>query len=203
MELKRKALIVFKVAFAALGLSSVVQEIIVLSQRGAFDAINFFSYFTIISNILAGAALLVSAYYVLQNRSRIRVDIFRGATTLYMALTGVVFSLLLSNLPNLTAVPWDNIVLHYIIPVAMVIDWVLHPPKTKFAWKYISLWLVFPVVYVTYSLVRGSITDWYPYPFLNPANGGYSQVLLTSLFITIFTVSAAVLLARISAFRAK
>lgn len=203
MKHKRTALIGFKVVFAALGLSSVFQEIIVLNQSGVFDAVNFFSYFTILSNILAALTLLLSAYYVHKNRSRFRIDVLRGATTLYMAMTGVVFSLLLSNLPNLTAVPWDNIVLHYIIPVIMVIDWIVDPPKTKFTWKHIALWMVFPIVYVAYSLIRGAATDWYPYPFLNPSNGGYGQVLLTSVFITIFAVSAAVLLARLAQQRTK
>jgi hypothetical protein len=37
--------------------------------------------------------------------------------------------------------------------------------------------MAFPLVWLAYTLVRGPIVDWYPYPFLNPANvGGYVGV---------------------------
>ena len=203
MKHKRSALIAFKVGFALLGISSVVQEIVVLTQRGVFNPVNFFSYFTILSNIFAAVILGVGAYYLYKRHTSNKFNVLRGAAALYMVVTGVVFSLLLSNLQNLTAVPWDNTVLHYIIPVVMLVDWFIDPPKMKFTFKHIGLWIVFPLLYVTYSLLRGSVVNWYPYPFLNPANGGYGQVFLTSIFITIFVVSAAFLLVRIAAARAK
>lgn len=37
--------------------------------------------------------------------------------------------------------------------------------------------LLFPLLYVIYVLVRGAAIDWYPYPFLNPSVvGGYPIV---------------------------
>ena len=40
-------------------------------------------------------------------------------------------------------------------------------------------WLIFPIVYVVYSLVRGPIADWYPYPFLDPnLDGGAGKVAI-------------------------
>jgi hypothetical protein len=37
-------------------------------------------------------------------------------------------------------------------------------------------WLAFPVVFAVYSLIRGPIVQWYPYPFLDPRAHGYLHV---------------------------
>jgi hypothetical protein len=72
-----------------------------------------------------------------------------------------------------------NIVLHYIMPVAVVLDWFLQPPAARLEKKHLAISLVVPTAYLVYVLVRGASIDWYPYPFLNPANvGGYSGVAM-------------------------
>jgi hypothetical protein len=36
------------------------------------------------------------------------------------------------------------------------------------------------LVWVVFTLIRGAIENWYPYPFLDPANGGYGSVAVVS-----------------------
>jgi hypothetical protein len=43
--------------------------------------------------------------------------------------------------------------------------------------------MIFPVIYFFYSLIRGFITDWYPYFFVDVTKLGYPQVLFTSLVL--------------------
>ena len=50
---------------------------------------------------------------------------FRGAATLYMAITGMIFSLLLSGADVQTPIPWVNSTLHYVFPLFIVIDWLV------------------------------------------------------------------------------
>ncbi|MGA8046237.1 MAG: Pr6Pr family membrane protein, partial [Dermatophilaceae bacterium] len=69
---------------------------------------------------------------------------------------------------DLTAVPWDNTVLHYIVPVAMLVDYLLDRPRRRLSFRASLLWLIYPLAYAGYSLIRGAIVDWYPYPFLDP-----------------------------------
>jgi hypothetical protein len=38
-------------------------------------------------------------------------------------------------------------------------------------------------VWIVYTMIRGPIAGWYPYPFLDPANGGYGSVAVTTLVI--------------------
>jgi len=44
--------------------------------------------------------------------------------------------------------------------------------------------------------VRGAADGWYPYPFLDPATGGYGQVVVTVVAITLgFLVISAITVA--------
>jgi hypothetical protein len=53
------------------------------------------------------------------------------------------------------------------------------------------VWLAFPVVYLVYSLIRGPIVDWYPYPFLDPGHNGYGAVAVTSLMLLVMSAALA------------
>lgn len=184
MTKHQRLLVSFKLFFGLLALSSVLTEIVVLSDRGKLVPVNFFSFFTIESNIFAASALLLGAVMVGRTKQPSWLPMIRGAATLYMVMTGVIFSVLLSGLNvQLTAIPWDNIVLHYIMPVVLVIDWIVDPPKKKMSFRQGLVWIIFPLVYVFYTLVRGALVGWYPYPFLNPATGGYDRIFFVSVFI--------------------
>lgn len=176
--------------FGLLGLSAVITEIIILVNEGVFNPLNFFSFFTIQSNIAAALLLLYLA--TARNVSQ-TVQAIRGAISLYMLMTGVIFALLLSGLADarLTALPWDNTVLHYIMPIVVTLDWAIHPPKKKLAPKAVWAWTIFPIVYVIYTLLRGSAVGWYPYPFLNPQASSYVEVGVTSVVIAVFVIIAA------------
>lgn len=186
--INQKSVIFFKVFFGLLGFSAIVTEIAVLLDRQSFNPVNFFSYFTILSNVFAVVTLLFGAYIVAsKTKQRWFSDLLRGAATLYMVITGIVFSLLLANIENatLTAVAWDNTVLHYIMPIAVFIDWLIDRSRSKFSYKTSLLWLAFPIIYVVYSLVRGMAINWYPYPFLNPEVNGYTGVVVTVIGIAL------------------
>jgi len=173
-------LISYKLFFALLGFSSIIIEMAVTMERGTFKAENFFSYFTIETNILVVVMLLMSAVAIAAGKNG-KLDLFRSATTVYILVVGIGFSALLSGLEGvkLTAVPWDNVVLHYIIPVAVFADFMTDRPRRKLPFKKALLWLLFPIIYATYALVRGGLTGWYPYPFLNPDVSGAASVVTT------------------------
>jgi len=120
-----------------------------------------------------------------------QLALYRGAATLYMVTTGIVFAVLLSGLEAgvLTAVPWDNTVLHYIMPIVLIVDWLVDPPKARIAFKKALVWMIFPITYVVYTLVRGHYAAWYPYPFLNPDTKGWLAVAITSVCIAATTVA--------------
>lgn len=180
MKLRKPLLFSYKVFFALLGLSSIIIEIAVLMGRGVFNPVNFFSFFTIETNCLVVITLLLSALALAVGKQT-KLDVLRAATTVYILVVGIGFSFLLSGLEDvaLTAVPWDNVVLHYIMPAAVLVDFLIDPPKRTLNFKTSLFWLFFPALYAAYSLVRGVLIGWYPYPFLNPATNGPGAVALT------------------------
>lgn len=196
-------LIGFKLILGLLTLSALITEIVVLIDRGRFDAANFFSYFTVESNLLMSIALLLSVALLAGGRSIDSLAMFRGAATLYMLVTGIGFSVLLSGLEStqFTAVPWDNTVLHYLVPIGAAIDWLIDPPAVAISSRKAMLWLLFPLAYVTYSAIRGPIVDWYPYPFLDPDNNGVAAVVVVSIGIALLAALLALALAWYSRFR--
>lgn len=170
--MKRSLLISARLFFGLLALIAIGRQLAIHIHHG-YSIVNFFSYFTNLSNIFAAIVLLLGAFSLIQHRDpTVREDIIRGTSIVCMALVGIVFALLLRGQDLGSLLPWINIVLHYIMPVVIVLDWLYQPPKTKLALKQAAYWLIFPSLYLAYSIIRGAIVGWYAYPFFDPAKSG-------------------------------
>ncbi|SEM31222.1 Pr6Pr family membrane protein [Streptacidiphilus jiangxiensis] len=154
---------------------------------------NFFSYFTILSNCSMTVVLLVGGVLGMAGRRGVP-DLLRGAVTLYMAITGIVYAVALAQYEALGTIPWVNDVVHRLMPVVIFIDWLAVPPRRPVRWTQALWWLAFPLLYLPYTLIRGPIVDWYPYPFLDPREKGYGHVVISSLVITLTFLGVGVLL---------
>lgn len=148
---------------------------------------NFLSYFTIQTNILSALVFL----YVGINKDKKPVkDLLRGGITTYMIITGIAYALLLEKTQGQLDYPWINLVYHKIMPALVTISWIFFPVKLHLRYKQAFLWLVFPLIYGVYTLIRGLLVNWYPYDFVNPIKIGYGAVFLNfavfcfMLFIT-------------------
>lgn len=176
---QRWLLFVARLGFGVLTLTAIVVQL-TIHVGNSFDPVNFFSYFTNLSNIFAVVVFIIGAISLLTYREPTpRDDIIRGAAVVAMAVVGVVFSLLLRDEDLGTLLPWVNFVLHYLMPVVVVVEWLVQPPKSRISFRQTLYWLIYPLLYVVYSLIRGAIVGFYAYPFLNPAKiGGYGVVAL-------------------------
>lgn len=178
----------YRLFFAALTLVAVVYQLYDgAANRDDFSVSNFFSFFTIQSNIIAAVVLLLLATIWREERS-LNVTLLRGGAVAWMTTTGVVYGLLLSGYTDAlqTAVPWVNNVLHRIVPIVMVVDWIIERPFHRLTFRQCLVWMAYPLAFLAYSLIRGPIVDWYPYPFLNPDEvGGYAGVAAYSVGIAI------------------
>jgi hypothetical protein len=179
------ALALFRLAFAAVTVIAIVYQFVQLADAGTLVPLNFFSYFTIQSNLIAIAVFLVGA--ARRNSEPTRGwELVRGAAVVYMTVTLVVYALLLSGTNVDTATPWVNIVVHQLMPIAVIVDWLLDPPRRQITFRDSLVWLVYPLAWTGYTLLRGPIAGWYPYPFLDPANGRYGIVAGYVVGILIF-----------------
>ena len=183
----------YRVGFGLLTLIAIGYQFVhSIAINDAFRPGNFFSFFTIESNIFAAIVLLAFALRGRQQPRSQTADLVRGAAVLSMTTTGIVYGLLLSGYTDelQTATPWVNNVVHRIMPVVLLVDWFVMPPSTRLTVHRALVWLSFPGAYLIYSLVRGPIVDWYPYPFLNPdLAGGYVGVALYCVAIAIGVVA--------------
>lgn len=157
------------------------------------SSVNYFSYFTTLSNLVGGAALVVCVDRRIGRRSW--SGWLRGAAVLYLVITGVIYAVLLGGETH----TWVNWVQHRIMPVYMPLDWLLVAPAARLRfWRTLGGWLVFPIVYLAYTLAHGSATGWYPYKFLDldthPAATVWRNIAGVS---AAFVLVAAVLLLRL------
>ena len=163
---------------------------------------NFFSFFTIQSNVLAAAAL-VCATLVRRDERSLGFDAARTAATFYIAITGVVFATLLSGMQEQldTHNPFANSVLHYVIPAAAALDWLVDPPRHRLGTRVALAWLAYPLAWFAYTLARGAAAGWYPYPFVDVSEHGYGRVLVNGVVFLAAFAAGALALARLAAWR--
>lgn len=180
----RRALAIARLGFAGLGLAAVTAQLIKGLDRSAFSVVNFFSFFTIQSNLIAVVSLAVTGVAAWRDRDSGAV-LLRALATLAMVTTGVVYVLLLRGLEESlqTPVPWINSVLHYVMPIVLFADWLIDRPDPMLTFRRALVVLLYPIAWVVYSLVRGPFADWYAYPFLDVRDKGYGSVLLTCLVL--------------------
>ncbi len=149
--------------------------------------IRYFSYFTILTNLL-----VATCYTTLLLSPGSAAGHFFGrqqtlaATTVYIIIVGLIYNTILRFLWNphgLQAVVDE--LLHAVIPVLAFICWLLYAGKNKLEWRDISSWLIYPLAYLAFVLLRGSASDFYPYPFIDRTALGTNKVLVNAAAITL------------------
>jgi hypothetical protein len=173
--------------FALLTIAAMVTQAVDLAGAGKLDPVNYLSYFTIQSNLIAAVVFLIGALARRGAHTK-GWELVRGGALLYMTVTYVVFALLLSGIDVDTRLAWVNTVVHTVFPLAVIVDWLIDPPQHRISFRDSLVWLVYPLAWTAYTLVRGAIAGWYPYPFIDPANGGYGSVALYVVGILVFGV---------------
>ncbi|MBH0775153.1 Pr6Pr family membrane protein [Nocardia bovistercoris] len=181
-----------RVAIGLLGTVALVWIPLRDADLGAFSPANYFSYFTIQSNVLGVVVLLVGGLRDPLDRGW---QFVRGAATLYLLITGVIYAVLLANIDVSLTDRWINDVLHRILPIVMLLDWVLAPVALGVSARSIGVWLIYPLVYGAYTLVRGPFADWYPYPFIDPRRQGYVSLIIGLIILAgVFALLASAVL---------
>ncbi len=142
-----------------------------------------FSFFTIQSNTLCAVASLSLARDAARDGGRWRV--LRLDALLGITVTGLVYSTVIARYDQLNG--WQqhsvNACVHYIVPVAMVLGWLLFGPRPRVSARTIGWALVWPACYLAYILIQGHFSRWYPYPFLDVASQGYGRVVANSVAV--------------------
>lgn len=192
----RIAAIVYRLLFAALALTAVAVQFFAVTIPLGHSIFNFFCYFTNLSNIMISIVFIVSALRLVSGRkdpSDSDVAI-RGGVVVYIVFVGVVFNTILADTDLGALIPWVNVVVHMIIPVAGIVDWLIWAPRRHLPFRVALWWMIWPAAYSIFSVARGAIDGFYPYPFFNPSvSGGYGGVALWCLVLVVAFFVLAVL----------
>jgi hypothetical protein len=144
--------------------------------------ITFFSFFTILTNILTASVFTAVAFHPKHGWGKwLCRPSAQAATAVYIAIVGMVYQLLLRQLWNPQGAQWvADVLLHSMVPVGYVVYWLLFAPRAGLSWKDSVTWLIYPGVYLVYVLARGAVSGSYPYPFVDVNVLGYGGVLARS-----------------------
>lgn len=155
--------------------------------------VRLFSYFTIESNLF----VLATAGSLALNPNRdgpvwrvLRLDAMLG-----IAITGIVFvTVLADQVQHSGAATWTNAGFHYFSPAWSVMGWLLFGPRPRITWTAVAWAFVWPVLWLAYIFAYGAQTGWYPYPFLNVTNLGFTLALRNVGFVLLLALVVATVL---------
>ena len=182
----RKAL---NILVAATGWFAIIAQFILMLENRTTTipemVVRFFSFFTILTNIL------VASYFtnqIITSKGKTENLLNKTGTltaiTVYIIVVGLVYQIALRHLWKPTGLQMivDEL-LHTIIPTLTIIYWFLYEQKAELKWKMIPKFLLYPLFYLAYILVRGKLSGFYPYPFINVTALGWSQTLINILVL--------------------
>ncbi|RUW69346.1 Pr6Pr family membrane protein [Mesorhizobium sp. M4B.F.Ca.ET.049.02.1.2] len=155
--------------------------------RGFLGSVVFlFSFFTILTNI--GAVLVHTsllspsgyAWFPAFAGSRLRAGV-----AVAISLVFIVYATVLARLwqPQGLFLLCDML-LHYVTPALFVLWWLIAGADGTTRWRDISWWMVYPLAYLAYVLLRAPIAGEVPYPFLSVEKNGAASVAVSALATT-------------------
>ena len=167
--------------------------------------VNYFSFFTVLSNTLTATVL---TYAALTQDSKGRRFFLQPWVTSGIAVSiivvGAAYSLLLRNLWQPQGLHWlANELLHDVMPVLFSLYWWFCMPKGSLRLRHIAVWALYPIVYFAYLLWRGHTLGMYPYPFIDVNKLGYAQTFVNALGILVGFVAVALLMVAIDRWRGR
>ncbi len=147
--------------------------------------------FTITTNLLI---VLVFGTIAIRGVDRVPA-VLTAAVMLAILLVGIIFNLVLGQIPQLN---WWTLLgdslHHHVAPVVVPLWWLVYSPHGRLRWHSPLVWAIYPLAYSAYSLVRAEFEPdspfRYPYFFMNVDALGWSGVLVNvSIIAVAFTAS--------------
>lgn len=199
--------VVVRWAIAALGAGTLIDAILVAqTASGTAATVDFLSSVTAQSNIISVVVFALAGATALRRRAVTRgdrravprrgVDLLRAVAVATLVGMSVLFLFIYG--PTVFADPGQvntaSLLLHVVIPVLAVVEWLVFPPEQRLDVRGILLVLVFPIVWFAFTFIRGAATGHYVYEFLDPANAAGVQGVLamTVLIVMIFFLAGVV-----------
>lgn len=192
--------ILFQTIYCTLGVIGL------FSSLGLFAAEfnkDFYVYYTNLSNYICIGFMFASLFFTMKKANKKEdgpvtlAPAFKFMSMIMIMVTFLVYNILLAKdksvVEYFTSI--NNLIMHLILPILFILDWVLFYEHGKTEWHYPLLSLIMPLVYVAFILIRGAIINHdtatlvYPYFFLNVDELGWGGFFMwLSILILAFVV---------------
>lgn len=199
-----------KVKFDIIGLClswfAIIAQFVLMLQNRQTDIpemiIRYFSFFTILTNILVALYFTTSVFKL----QVIPFKLFHStgsitAITAFILIVGLVYQVVLRKTWQPTGLQrMVDELLHSVIPLYVLIYWFFKLNKNDLLIKPILKWLLYPILYLLFILLRGNNSGFYPYPFVNVPKIGLEKALVNSaatLLLAIILLIVLILIGRV------
>jgi hypothetical protein len=187
---------------AAIGwLAIILQLYLIIVNRTASipeTIVRFFSFFTILTNILVAVCFTTVSLHSSDRRKYFfSKPTTLSAVTIYIVVVGIVYNIILRFLWNPQGLQRiADELLHSFIPIFFLVFWIVFVPKNGLQWRVTFNWLLYPLCYLLFVLLRGASSNFYPYPFINVNEIGYRTAIINSVVLCgVFLALSALLVA--------
>jgi hypothetical protein len=135
----------------------------------ASEIFRYFSYFTILTNLLVAISLtsILISPHSRWGKFFGRPEV-QSAIALYIGVVGITYSVALRHVWNPKG--WQLVadrILHDAVPIIYVLYWAFFVRKQTLQWKHPLWWLLYPAFYLVFVVIRGILINKYPYHFID------------------------------------
>ena len=178
-------------AIAFVGWFALVAQFVLTLSNPASDLgvgeriVRFFSYFTALTNLLVAITSTSLAFFPATRVGRFFSSAsVQTAVATYISIVAIIYSIFLrGSWDPLSLHGLNDTLFHDIIPFAYVLHWILFSPKNGLCFSDPLFWLIYPAVYIAYTLVHGASAIWYPYWFADVSKLDYPIALRNTGFV--------------------
>jgi len=196
INLSRNTILIYRIIFAGLSWFTIIGGVVihVLTGGSILGWFNSFKSFTMQSNLIVTVWLTLAIIWHNKPETLEKISgLLKGAFTVFITITLIFFAILLAPFytPPAGWSAFSNLVLHYITPIAFIVDWILTENKMRYKWKYLYYWIfIYPVCYLAFVFIHGTFTGHYIYYFFNINALG---ILVVAFFVSIIITTGIVL----------
>ena len=175
-------------------IGSVIWQVTDRIANDIFRPFEYFAYFSIVTAIVAGLFLITTSFGLLLDIEDTKwVEIARLSMAVALIVVGVVYHALLADVANDVRdgdYAWPvlpNQIIHTFAPILAAIEYLISIKAYRIRLRSFLLVAVFPLTWLVLSIVRGTMTNWWPYWFINPnGEAGLFGMLTYIAAITVF-----------------
>lgn len=148
---------------------------------GRTSLLDFFGFFTNSTSLLMALVLIaVGSYMAIDAEPPKWLTAVRAAISASLIVVCVGYNAVSAVG---TAPAWVSLLLHTIVPIAMLLDWALIGDRGPLAWRHLWLVLVYPAAWLMMIRWRWNAHEWVPYEFLRPTHGPLALMLALAVLL--------------------